>query len=58
MKRDGEKLLYPITKIYAFKGLNKVEIKEAYAGDIISLAGIEKINVGEAVTDKDNPNFC
>jgi len=55
LKRDGERLLYPITKIYIFKGLNKIEVKEAYAGDIVSLAGIEKISVGETVTDKDNP---
>ncbi len=55
LKKDGERLLYPITKIYTFKGLNKIEVKEAYAGDIVSLAGIEKINVGESVTDKDNP---
>jgi len=57
LKRNGEKLLYPITKIYTFKGLNKIEVKEAYAGDIVSLAGIEKINVGETVTDRDNPKF-
>ena len=55
LKKDGERLLYLITKIYIFKGLNKIEVKDAYAGDIVSLAGIEKINVGETVTDKDNP---
>ncbi len=54
LKKDGEKLLYPITKIYTFKGLSKIEVKEAYAGDIVSLAGIEKIDVGETVTAKNN----
>ncbi len=55
LKRDGERLLYKITKIFTYDGLKKKELKEAYAGDIVSLAGIEKIDVGETVADRDNP---
>lgn len=44
-----------ITKILGFKGLMRVEIPEAQAGDIIAVAGIEKINIGETIADKDNP---
>jgi len=55
LKRDGQKLLYRISKVFTYNGLGKVEIKESFAGDIVSLAGIEKIDVGETVADKDNP---
>ena len=55
INRDGSVNLFRITKIHAFEGLTKVEVKEAYAGDIVSLAGIETIDVGETVADKDNP---
>jgi len=55
MKRDGERLLYRITKIFYYAGLKKVETKVAYAGDIVSVAGMELVDVGETVADKDNP---
>ncbi len=55
MKRDGERLLYRITKIISFEGLKKVEIKHAVAGDIVSLAGMEHVDVGETVADRQNP---
>ena len=55
LKRDGEKLIYRVSKIYTYEGLKKTEVKIAYAGDIVSIAGLEKIDVGETVADKDNP---
>lgn len=55
LKRDGERLLYRITKIFHFDGLKKKEIKKAYAGDIVSLAGMERVDVGETAACKDNP---
>lgn len=55
LKRDGERLLYRITKIISFEGLKKVEIKSASAGDIVSLAGMEHVDVGETVADRLNP---
>jgi len=55
IKKTGEKLLRKITRIYTFEGLTKVEVDEAVAGDIASLAGMENIDVGETVADKDNP---
>ncbi len=56
LKRDGERLLYRITKIFQYEGLQKKEIKKAFAGDIVSLAGMERVDVGETAACKDNPN--
>ncbi len=55
IKRDGEKKLCRITKLFSYKGLKKESVTEAYAGDIISVCGLETIDVGETISDKDNP---
>ncbi len=49
IKLDGTKEQHKITKILTSVGLKKEELKEAYAGDIVSIAGISNINVGETV---------
>ncbi|AKG05779.1 MULTISPECIES: translational GTPase TypA [Salimicrobium] len=54
MKKDGSVKNFRISKLFGFIGLKRVEITEAKAGDIIALAGLEDINVGETVTAKDN----
>src|SRR3954453_22200474 len=43
-----------VTKLYAFDGLKRVEITEAAAGDIVCLAGIEDITIGETITDMEH----
>jgi len=55
LKRDGERLLYRISKIFQYVGLKKKEVKIANAGDIVSLAGMEQVDVGETVADKEHP---
>ena len=55
LKRDGERLLYRITKIFHYEGLKKKETKKAFAGDIVSLAGMERVDVGETAACKENP---
>ncbi len=44
-----------ISQLYEFNGLKRTEIQEAKMGDIIALAGIEDINIGETLCDADNP---
>lgn len=55
MHADGSKTKFKVTKLLGFKGLNRIEINEAEAGDLVAVAGIEQINIGETITDKDNP---
>ena len=48
---DGRNLPESAKYLYTFQGLNKVEITEASAGDIVSLAGLEGIAIGETLAD-------
>ncbi len=44
-----------ITKMYSFEGLKRVEETEAYPGNVLAIAGVEGITIGETVSDADNP---
>ena len=55
IKRSGENIVSKLSRIFAYEGLGRVEINEAFAGDIVTLAGIDSIDVGETVADKDFP---
>ena len=48
---DGSVKQFRIAKIYGFLGLKRVEINEAHAGDIIAIAGLTDISVGETVCE-------
>ena len=52
---EGKNLPEWARYLYTFQGLNKVEVEEASAGDIISLAGLEGIAIGETLADPTNP---
>ena len=41
--------------LYTFQGLNRVPVDKVHAGDIIALAGIDKINIGDSISDNDEP---
>ena len=53
LKLDGTKKNFRVTKLFGFFGLNRLEINEAKAGDLIALSGMEDIFVGETVTPVD-----
>jgi GTP-binding protein len=55
MKLDGTILPENARYLYTFKGLNKIEIDEVKAGDIVSLAGLEGIAIGETLADPNDP---
>lgn len=53
-KLDGSTKNFRVTKLYGFLGLNRIEIDEAEAGDIIAISGMEDIFVGETITTPDH----
>lgn len=55
-KRDGSVKKMRIQKLFGFSGLQRVEQKTAKAGDIVAIAGLEDINVGETVCHVDHPD--
>jgi GTP-binding protein len=55
IKRDGSKYLFRATKIYTYLGMEKVEIDEALAGDIVSIAGADNFDVGDTVACREFP---
>lgn len=46
---------YKAQKLYTYEGLNKKEVDEITAGDIIAIAGIPELTIGQTVTDPKNP---
>ena len=54
-KLDGTVDRTRVTKLYLFEGLQRVEVESAAAGDIICLAGIDDITIGETITDPRDP---
>jgi GTP-binding protein len=50
-KLDGSFVDTKVTKLFAFDGLKRVDIDEAAAGDIVCLAGLEDITIGETIAD-------
>jgi GTP-binding protein len=52
---DGSVVRTRVTNLYAFEGLERVEIEEAGPGDIVALAGFDEVNIGETITDPEDP---
>lgn len=55
IKRDGSLVSSKIEKIFGYRGLNKEEVSEAGAGDIVALVGVADAHIGETIADKDTP---
>lgn len=55
LRRDGSQKLFRIQKLFGFLGLKRIEIDHAEAGEIIAIAGLPDINVGETVCDSEHP---
>lgn len=56
LKKDDEKVQARITKLYAFEGLKRQEMEQVEAGDIVALAGIEAVGIGDTVVgDPETP---
>ena len=55
MNHDKQIAQGRINQLLGFKGLERVPLEEAEAGDIVIISGIEDIGIGVTITDKDNP---
>ncbi len=55
IKRDGGLVNYKVTRIFGYEGLKKTEMETAVCGDIITIAGLDKIDIGETVAERENP---
>ncbi len=54
-KLDGSVQQVRVTKLFVFDGLKRADVQEAAAGDIVCLAGMEDITIGETVTSAETP---
>jgi GTP-binding protein len=55
VKVDGTQQKTRITKLYSFEGLSRVDVERAEAGEIVAIAGVEGITIGETVTSVEAP---
>jgi GTP-binding protein len=55
LKLDGQILPEQARYLYVHQGLNRTEVETAQAGEIIALAGLEGISIGETLADPENP---
>jgi GTP-binding protein len=55
-KLDGTIQKTRITKLFSFSGLKRTDITETELGDIVAVAGVEGITIGETITDAENPS--
>lgn len=55
IQRDGKQAKFKINSLMSYEGLERITINQAQAGDIIALAGIPNITIGETITDVINP---
>ncbi|MGD0887462.1 MAG: translational GTPase TypA [Thermodesulfovibrionales bacterium] len=54
-KGDTDITKTKVTSLYSFRGLERVEAREASVGDIVALSGIEGITIGDTITNAENP---
>lgn len=55
-KRDETVERARISKLFGFEGLKRIDVESAIAGDIVAVAGIEDLTIGETVCDPENPD--
>jgi len=55
INRTGERKQETVVSLMTYLGLERVDVKEARAGDIVALSGIDDVSIGETITDPENP---
>ncbi len=54
LRKDGTKSKGTVTKVLSHQGLQRIEIEEAHAGDIVGVAGVEEVFIGETLADSED----
>ena len=54
--RNGDVHTFSISKLYCYEGLSKIETPEATIGDIIGIAGMKEVEIGETITESSSPD--
>jgi len=52
---EGPGEVFRIAKLFGFRGLERVELESAEAGDVVMVAGVDSIEIGDTVCDRDHP---
>lgn len=55
VKEDGTVIKGSVRVLYTYEGLNRVQVKEAFPGDIVAIAGLDDITIGDTISDSENP---
>ncbi|WP_027634114.1 translational GTPase TypA [Clostridium hydrogeniformans] len=55
IQKDGSSTNAKISNLYVYEGLNRVETEEAKLGDIVAVSGVSNANIGDTISDSDNP---
>ncbi len=55
INRDGEITTHPLERIFVFHGMERVEVSEAHAGDIVAVTGPEGVAIGDTIASAEDP---
>ena len=55
IKNDGNRYACQMKQVFTFEELGKQEVKQVDAGDIVAVVGVDDADIGDMVTDKENP---
>ena len=53
--RDGVATTHPVEFVFVFHGMERVEVAEAFAGDIVAVTGPEGVSIGDTLASRENP---
>ena len=55
MGRDNQVVPHTLEKLFVFRGLERLEVPEAQVGDIVAVAGVENVSIGDTIASLDHP---
>ena len=55
LRRDADPTVHNVEHVFVFHGIERVEVSEAYAGDIVAVTGLEGVSIGDTIASPENP---